>query len=291
MLARCSVCLVGTANPENLGGVARLAANFALAPLRLVAPRAAPDDHRALVVGRAARERLATAQIAPTLDAAVTDCTYVVGFSARRGDERPSLGLRELPAALQRRAPQGRIALVFGPEDTGLVAADLARCDVVAVIETAGPLASLNLTQAVAIACWELSRAALPPPVLRGGASRAELEALLDHAWEALEAIGYLRHQDPVRKRVQLRRLLADAALGSDEVRGLHGLCAQVLRARSDGPGQGAPPAGGADVAPLPPVGVEGAAAPATAPAAETAAGKSASQATGSGGAVRTREE
>jgi tRNA C32,U32 (ribose-2'-O)-methylase TrmJ len=86
MLARLEIVLVGTSNAENLGGVARLCENFATTtPLALVAPRAQPDDHRALVVGRAARQRLAEARRFATLDEAVAGASYVVGFSARRG--------------------------------------------------------------------------------------------------------------------------------------------------------------------------------------------------------------
>jgi tRNA (cytidine32/uridine32-2'-O)-methyltransferase len=235
MLSRCELCLVGTANPENLGAVARLVENFAVPGLTLVAPRAAPDDHRALVVGRMARERLAAARIAPTLEAAVADCVYVVGFSARRGGDRPLVGLRALASLVAARAPAGPVALVFGPEDTGLVAADIARCDVVVAIETPGPLPSLNLAQAVALACWELASAAAPPASARGGATRAALEALVDHAMAALDAVHYVGGHDRERQRVHLRRVLAAAALGSDEVRALHGICAQVLRAVAGG--------------------------------------------------------
>ncbi len=232
MLARVDVVLVGTSNPENLGGVARLCENFAVPSLTLVAPRAQPDDHRALVVGRAARQRLADARVVATLDEAVADASYVVAFSARRGADRPMTGLRALPSLLAARAPAGRVALVFGPEDTGLVAADVDRADAVAVIELPGALPSLNLTQAVALALWELARPVdAAPAAARGGATRAELEALLDHAFAALDAVGYFRHEDRERKRVHLRRVLAAAALKPDEVRGLHGLCAQLLRA------------------------------------------------------------
>src|SRR6266542_1113379 len=106
MLARCHVHLVGTSNPENLGSVARLLENFGVATvLTLTAPRVAPDDHRALVVGRAARERLAAARVVATLDEAVRDCAFVVGFSARRGNERPGVSLRVLAATLAERAP------------------------------------------------------------------------------------------------------------------------------------------------------------------------------------------
>jgi TrmH family RNA methyltransferase len=232
LVARCDVVLVGTANPENLGGVARLVENFAPASLSLVAPRARPDDPRALVVGRMARQTLAAARVTATLDEAVAEASYVVGFSARRGGERPMSGLRALPSLLATRAPTGRVALVFGPEDNGLSADDVARCDLVVAIELTGALSSLNLTQAVAIALWELSAPAAPAPhdPARGGATRAELDALVDHAARALDAIGWFRGDERERQRVQLRRVLAAAALGHDEIRALHGLCAQLLR-------------------------------------------------------------
>jgi tRNA/rRNA methyltransferase len=235
MLARCHVHLVGTSNPENLGSVARLLDNFGVGTaLTLTAPRVAPDDHRALVVGRAARERLAAARVVATLDEAVADCAFVVGFSARRGNERPGVSLRSLAATLAERVPAGAIALVFGPEDTGLLSEHIDRCDLVANIETPGPLASFNLGQAVALALWELAGspadAAAPSPS-RGGATHAELEALLDHAFAALDAIGYWGPEERGKRRVYLRRLLAGAGLRSDEVRSLRGLCQQVLRA------------------------------------------------------------
>jgi tRNA (cytidine32/uridine32-2'-O)-methyltransferase len=231
MLSRCTVCLVGTSNPENLGSVARLLDNFAAGGMALVAPRVPPDDHRALVVGRAARQRLADAPVVATVEEAVRDCVYVVGFSARRGADRPMVGLRQLGALLDERAPAGRVALVFGPEDTGLQLEHIERCDAIAAIETPGPLASFNLAQAVGIALWELSRPTDgAAPSVTPPATRAEIEPLLDHAFAALDAIGYLRDEERERKRTHLRRLVSAARLGSDELRGLHGICAQLLR-------------------------------------------------------------
>jgi TrmH family RNA methyltransferase len=234
MLERLDVCLVETANAENLGAIARLAENFGLASaLLLIAPRVAPTEERALVVGRAARGRLEGARVVGTVEEAVGEASLVVGLSARRGAERPSVGLRELASFIAARAPRGRVALLFGPESTGLRAEHVDRCDVVATIETPGPLASLNLAQAVALVLWELSRPSSAPitNATRGGATRGELEALLDHAFEALEAVGYFREVDRAQKRVHLRRVLGAAALTSDEVRGLHGLCTQIVRA------------------------------------------------------------
>jgi len=226
MLARCDLVLVGTSNPENLGGVARLAENFAPASLALVAPRARPDDPRALVVGRVGQAWLASARVHATLDEAVREAALVVGFSARRGASRPTVGLRELGALVDARAPSARVALVFGPEDAGLAAADIERCDVVAAADLPGTLPSLNLTQAVAIALWELARPReVAPPAARAQATRAELDALVDHAARVLP--GWFAGDDE-RRRTHLRRLLAAAALAPADVRALHGLCAQL---------------------------------------------------------------
>jgi tRNA (cytidine32/uridine32-2'-O)-methyltransferase len=230
MLARAEVVLVGTANPENLGGVARLCANFAVAGLRLVACRVPADDPRALVVGRMARPVLEAARSVATLDEAVGDAACVVGFSARRGASRPAIALTALSGELAARPP-GRLALVFGPEDAGLSAADVDRCDLVATIDLPGVLPSLNLTQAVAIALWELARAGqgASGPAAPAVATHGELDALVTRA---LAAIGNDDDGGPERerRRVHLRRLLLRAALSPADVRALHALVADLER-------------------------------------------------------------
>jgi tRNA/rRNA methyltransferase len=217
MVERCDVVLVGTQNAENLGGVARLMENFAAGALVLVAPRVRPEDPRALVVGRMARGRLEGARVTATLDQAVGEAAIVVGFSARRGASRPMVTLRELRARLGTHG--GRVALVFGPEDAGLAAEDVERCDLVATIELPGELASLNLTQAVAITLWELARAEGATRAKRAAATRAEIEALVEHAARAIPSAL----QDE-RRRVHLRRVLVAAGLEAGDVRALHGI-------------------------------------------------------------------
>ena len=65
----------------------------------------------------------------------------------------------------------------------------------------------------------------------RGGATHAELEALVDHAVSALDRFGHFRGDDErARSRVHWRRTLADAALRGDDVRALHRLCETFLR-------------------------------------------------------------
>jgi tRNA C32,U32 (ribose-2'-O)-methylase TrmJ len=84
---------------------------------------------------------------------------------------------------------------------------------------------SLNLTQAVAIALWELGRAPDAAPATRAQATRAELDALVTHAVTLLPGLADDR-------RVHLRRVLAAAALAPADVRALHGLVAALERDR-----------------------------------------------------------
>ena len=229
--ARYDVCLVGTSNPENLGATARLMDNFGYTSLWLVAPRVAKDDPKAMVVARTARARLNEAHVVATLSDAIGGATYVVGLTARRGDRRETVPLRDAAARLGAFPEHERIALVFGPEDAGLSSDDTELCDLLCTIPTRGPLSSLNLAQAVSLVLWEVSQVgvvARAPDHVRGGATHAEIEGFLDHAFETLDAFGYFRDKDKLRKRADLRRVLAHAGLSSDEVMGLRGVCRQA---------------------------------------------------------------
>lgn len=231
-LSRFDVCLVGTSNPENLGATARVMDNFGFQSLRLVTPRVSQLDPKAMVVSRTARLRLEEAVVFATLREAVTDATYVVGLTARKGDRRETLPLRDVAARIATFPAHERIAIVFGPEDTGLSGDDTDVCDLLCTIPTRGPLSSLNLAQAVSLTLWELSQAGVAPRStehVRGGATRAELEGLLDHAFLVLDAFGYFHDKDRARKYTDLRRVLGSAGLSAEEVQGLRGLCRQAL--------------------------------------------------------------
>jgi TrmH family RNA methyltransferase len=223
------VCLVRTSSPENLGSVARIMGNFGFRRLALVAPEVDPADARAMVVARRARALLAAARVVPSLEEAVAGASLVVGTTARRGTQRPTMTPRALLAEMAARGP-ARVALVFGPEDSGLSGAEVDLCDLLCGIPTRGALRALNLAQAVAVVLWEISQADVPPTdpdaLL---ASRSEIEGLLDHACRVLEEIGYFKDQPRARVRVHLRRMLTSARLRSDQVRTLRGVCRQAL--------------------------------------------------------------
>ena len=107
------------------------------------------------------------------------------------------------------------LAVVFGPEASGLRNDELALCHVRVHIPTDPAQPSLNLAQAVLLVAYELRLAALP-----GGAARTtpaprapagEVEEALDDLRDALLAIGYLNPESPERHPVRAARAARSA--------------------------------------------------------------------------------
>src|SRR6476469_8133072 len=80
----------------NVGGVVRVMSNFGLRRLRLVEP-AAYDPHRIEGVAHHTEEIIEAIERFPSLEAALDDCGFVLGTTARkRGLRRDHLTPREV---------------------------------------------------------------------------------------------------------------------------------------------------------------------------------------------------
>lgn len=221
-----AVVLVSPKTPGNIGAAARAMLNMGAHDLRIVAPRCDPLDPQAIAMAVHAEELLRGAKIYPTLREALTDRDLSVGTSARIRADLPAPRHPALirPFVREAAAP----ALVFGPEETGLVNSDLEQCQMTVRIPT-GDYASLNLAQAVLLVCYEFLQGQDDVQAIdRKTATREEMEAMYGHLHETMQLIGYT---DAVRARHTLRlwRSLLDRALmSSAESRLFRGLLRQV---------------------------------------------------------------
>jgi tRNA/rRNA methyltransferase len=209
-------------NPENLGAVARAMRNFGLDDWA-IAELGTHDFEAARRVAVHAEELLDRPRVVRTLDEAVGDCAWVVGTSSRRVGGKRRLTPREVAREAHARSGEGRTALVFGDERSGLTNAEVERCHDLSAIPTAAAQPSMNLAQAVVVYAYEVRQAALEaaarrPPRAAEGATDAELAAVEEALRAALRAAGFLA--GPERHAVRdLVAGLRRARLGRREAR------------------------------------------------------------------------
>ena len=228
--AHVSIILVRPQSPGNIGSVARVMRNMGFNRLVLVAPERFPHPE-ARMMASGARSLLDEAEVHDTLATATATCHWLAGTSARQRQYRNlPLTPRQLGDKLPALCQRYRIGLVFGPEDAGLTTAELDACHDLVAIPTAPEAPSLNLAQAVAVLCYEISQprqpAATPPaPPL---ASVAESEAMYQHLRQAFSVRGFPDEAAVERALSGLRRIFERTGLERRDVRLLRGIARQL---------------------------------------------------------------
>lgn len=152
-----SIILVRPQMGENIGAAARGLANFGLSELRLVAPRDGWPNPKASDTAGRALDVIDDAVVFGDVGDALADCQFVLATTAReRALNLPVMEVRAAMVELHRRASAGeKCAVLFGPERTGLENEDMVLANAVVTIPVAPEYASLNVGQAVVVACYE----------------------------------------------------------------------------------------------------------------------------------------
>ncbi len=199
----------------------------------LVCPRHFPhDDATARASG--AEDILEATRVVDRLELALRDCVYVAGASARsRTIGWPAMAPRDCANKLLEESENGQVAVVFGPEKSGLTNEDVDRCHTLMTIPTEPGFCSLNLAMAVQVICYELRVAQIG--VLDDGnvsevppATGEELEYFYKHLEEVLTNGGFLDPDNPRQLMRRLRRLFVRAKPDQNEINILRGMLAAL---------------------------------------------------------------
>ena len=230
------VVLVRPQLGRNIGTTARAMLNFGVTRLRLVAPRDGWPNPDAGPAASGADEVLAGAEVFPTVDAAVADCTHVYATTVRkRGLIKRVVTPEE--AARETHMRGGRTAILFGAEATGLDNDEVGRAQEILTVPVNPDFSSLNLAQAVILCAYEWSKQAnLSQPTvtdLGEPAPQVELEGMIEQLNTLLEKVGYFFPPDraPATK-LTLRNLLTKPGWNHLEVRTLRGVLSHLNRPR-----------------------------------------------------------
>lgn len=226
-----TVVLVRSRYAGNLGAVVRVAANLGVSRVVLVSPSCSLEDVEFMRMSTGCEELVDVSTVA-TLNEAVADVEAVVGTtSARNRDPRGLLSPDQVRGLLSERGVT-RVALVFGPERSGLSHEELRSCTMLLTVPTNPAAPVLNLAQAVAIVTSSLLQGrfnvARPPEEMDQPAPAPELEAALEQLNRVLLETGFLDPVNPERVTDQLRRWLGRSIPTRREVAILRGLAAHL---------------------------------------------------------------
>jgi tRNA/rRNA methyltransferase len=217
--------------PGNVGSVARCARNMGIENITVVGNKDLALEEMKQMATHFAAGIVDRIQHFDGLDDALARFHYIVGTTSRRGSARgPVVSPREMAARIVDISQENAVALLIGPEDTGLSNDDLRFCHMLVTIPTSKNNKSINLSHAAMILCYEIFVANMEPmeaftPRL---ALSAEIEGMYDHMKGLLMKIGFLNPENPEFWMMHIRRFLSRTNLLSKEVKIIRGICRQM---------------------------------------------------------------
>ena len=236
VLTRVVVVLYEPQDPVNIGATVRAMKNMGAVELRLVRP-CEYTEVRLAGIAHGTFDIIERIRHFDTLDDALADCVKVAAFTARRrAAKRVMTDAREAAPLLLASAGEGRVALLFGREDSGLPNDAMDRAHAVVTISTTEH-SSLNLAQSVLIALYELHLAAAdatrvirPPKRDAPPSLAADYELMFNDVEKALESVQFFKTRHHERIMRSVRSLAFRASPDTREIALLRAMSIEVLR-------------------------------------------------------------
>ena len=226
--AKPVIVLVRPQLGQNIGKAARAMLNFSLTELRLVAPRDGWPNPDAGPAASGADIVLEQARVFDTAEEAIADCSTVFASTVRRRDlVMPVVGPQEMASRIT--SSDGRSAILFGPERSGLETEEVALANAIVTVPINPGFASLNLAQAVILLAYEWSkRSDLAQPTVKDieePAPHGDLEGLIGQLDDELVAKGYFHPPSRTQAtRNTIRTIFTKTGWSSREVKAVRGI-------------------------------------------------------------------
>jgi len=223
------VILVEPKFPGNIGSVARAMSNFGFENLVLVNPCELGDD--AYRFSKHGRYILENVTIVNELNEALDMVDIIVGTSGKPTDSdkkflREPITPKQLATFMKGKA--GRVGLMFGREDRGLLNEELKNCDILVTIPTHELNPIMNLSHATTILFYELHTAGKKQRKKKLAGSK-EKEVMNRLFTDLLEEISYQPHKKS-KTKIMFRKIIARSGLSSTEFHTLAGVFSRSVK-------------------------------------------------------------
>ncbi|MEM4311730.1 MAG: RNA methyltransferase [Nitrososphaerales archaeon] len=210
-MARFKDLAIAVIEPQyeiNLGYIARVMGNFGLRKMYLVNPKV--DLDKAKVFASHASNIIDEA-FKMDYKSLIKNFDLIVGTTALESKKpsklkRKALSLEEFSKDFPNLP--SNLALILGRDTTGLTNEELEKCDLILHIHTKTAYESLNISHALAIILYELSK--LKGKRIKSTASRKEKEVLINWALNLAKASNFPEYKLPFLKK-SLKNLISKA--------------------------------------------------------------------------------
>lgn len=226
---RFAVVLVSPESQENIGLVARAMKNTGFSELRVTGIEAISED--ALRTAVHSVDILRKARFYPDLRAAVADRNLVLASTARRREKFRVISLDEAVAMVLRFPAETKVALVFGPERTGLSAEHLEQANFIYSIPQACNQPSYNLAAAVLLTLYAffIRSAEIINPKEEMPASRSEQEECIQVVLMKLRQAGFINAANESHVANKVHDLFGRMALTDKDRRFLTAILNKII--------------------------------------------------------------
>jgi TrmH family RNA methyltransferase len=238
--------LVEPQETGNIGASARAIKNMGFRNLCLVKPPYERSDEGRWFA-RNAHDVLDSAEVYQSVEEAIRDKAVVVGTTRRVGKRRGViLPVEQGAARVFEIATHNKVAVLFGRDAQGLYNDELEQCGFMLKIRSSSIQPSLNLSHAVMIIAYELSKHGQESVVTCGRINKKKLDnsnliadlktheeitPLYERISHVLELLEYIPRGDRNLKNniiVTLKHFIGRAGLTEKELNMIQGLCAQI---------------------------------------------------------------
>ncbi len=221
-----SVVLIEPKYEGNIGSVARVMKNFGFNELVLVNPSDIGKEARAMAMHGI--DVLENAKILKYFDELKDKFDFLIATSAIIASDRNFIRTPILPEELKNAiGKDGKIGLVFGREDYGLLNDEISLCDMLVSIPANPEYPTLNISQSVAIILYEISKFEINQKIMNlkkfKTADKTEKEILL----KKFDELADLAYEEGFHNRISkkaFRQIIGRAFISGREAFTLTGV-------------------------------------------------------------------
>lgn len=219
-LKRFHIVLVEPQDSGNVGAVCRAMKTMGMSNLNIVGrSRDYFDQDRVKTLALHAWDIFESAQFYESLPDALKGTVLAAGITRRRGKHRKYFSFlpEQFAEHISRNTASGDVALVFGRESSGLTDEELGYCNAAVRIPSSDEFPSLNLSHAVQVITYSLSRAYHPDITAYQAVSHARLGEVSKTIEHSFEAIHFFKQNEKQEVRRFFTDILSRAGLSEGE--------------------------------------------------------------------------